>query len=305
MSGSVPRSRTDRRGPATEISDFRFAILVSLPVLAFLLLVVAYPLGYAFWMSFYEIGFFGGYSADFVGLKNYAAVLHDPAFWHSMIVSLRFTAESVVLTLLAGLGLALTLNSGVRRRGWLRAIVIAPWAVSPYGTGIIFSYLAPGQTGIGTVLVNWLGLGGTVNLMDRYVIVEVLAVGNAWNTAPLAAFFLLANMSATPRRLYDLAAIDRMTGWEEFWHVTFPPLRFTLYVFACIETVFSLKILDYIITMSRGGPGDASEVLTYQLYKVSFINLDLGYGAAMSFFLLLLILVTTYLIYLVWGRKLA
>ena len=74
-------------------------------------------------------------------------------------------------------------------------------------------------------------------------------------------------------------------------------------MFACIDTVLSLKILDYIITMSRGGPGDASEVLTYQLYKISFINLDLGYGAAMSFFLLSLILVTTYLIYLVLGQE--
>jgi multiple sugar transport system permease protein len=305
MSGSVTNPRSPRGGAAAEISNFRFALLVSLPVLVFLLLVVAYPLGYAFWMSFYEISFFGGYSADFVGLKNYAAVLHDAAFWHSLVVSLRFTVESVVLTLLAGLGLALTLYSAARRREWLRAIVIAPWAVSPYGAGIIFSYLARGQTGIGTVFAGWLGLGGTVNLMTRDLIVEVLAVGNAWNTAPLVAFFLLANMSATPRRLYDLAAIDRMTRWEEFWHVTFPPLRFTLYVFACIETVFALKILDYIITMSRGGPGDASEVLTYQLYKVSFINLDLGYGAAMSFFLLALILLTTYLIYLVWGRKLA
>jgi multiple sugar transport system permease protein len=304
MPGSVPRARRDCSRPAAEVSDFRFAILISLPVLAFLLLVVVYPLGYAFWMSFHEISFFGGYSADFVGLKNYVAVLHDAAFWHSLIVSLRFTVGSVVLSLLMGLGLALTLYSAARRREWLRAIVIAPWAVSPYGSGIIFSYLSRGQTGIGTVLAHWLGLGGTVNLMTRELIVEVLAIGNAWNTAPLVAFFLLANMSAIPRRLYDLAAIDRMTRWEEFRHVTFPPLRFTLYVFACIETVFSLKILDYIITMSRGGPGDASEVLTYQLYKVSFINLDLGYGAAMSFFLLALILLTTYLIYLAWGRKL-
>jgi multiple sugar transport system permease protein len=302
-SASLPRPPPGR--PAAEASNFRFAILVSLPVLAFLLLVVAYPIGYAFWMSFYEIGFFGGYSADFVGLKNYATALHDPAFWHSLVVSLRFTAESVVLTLAVGLGLALTLYSAARRREWLRAIVIAPWAVSPYGAGIIFSYLARGQTGIGTVIANGLGISGTVNLMTRELIVEVLAVGNAWNTAPLVAFFLLANMSATPRRLYDLAAIDQMTRWEEFWHVTFPPLRFTLYVFACIVTVLSLKILDYIITMSRGGPGDASEVLTYQLYKVSFINLDLGYGAAMSFFLLALIMATTYLLYLAWGRRLA
>jgi multiple sugar transport system permease protein len=291
-----------RRG-AGEISNFQFAALVSLPVLVFLLLVVAYPLGYALWMSFHEIGFFGGYRADFVGWKNYVAVLNDPEFWHSMLVSIRFTVESVILTLLVGLGLALTLNSVARKGQWLRAIVIAPWAVSPYGAGILFSYMGRGQTGLGTFIASALGFDTTVNFLQRNIIVEVLAVGNAWNTAPLVAFFLLANMAAIPKRLYDLAAIDRMTAFETFRHVTLPPLRFTLFVFACIVTVFSLKAFDYIFTMSRGGPGNASAVLTYQLYKISFVNLDLGYGAAMSFFLLALTLIATTLIYLLWGRR--
>jgi multiple sugar transport system permease protein len=291
-----------RRHRSPEISNLQVAALVSLPVLIFLLLVVAYPLGYALWMSLHDIRFFGGYRADYVGLKNYAAVLADRAFWHSTIVSLRFTAESVVLTLLVGLGLALTLNSAARQRRWLRAITIAPWAVSPYGVGILFSYMGRGQTGIGTFIAAGLG-AGTVNLLQKNIIVEVLAVGNAWNMAPLVAFFLLANMAAIPSRLYDLAAIDRMTAWETFRNVTLPPLRFTLFVFACIVAVFSLKALDYIFTMSRGGPGDASAVLTYQLYKISFVNLDLGYGAAMSFFVLAIILLTTGLIYVLWGRR--
>src|SRR5262249_55620263 len=201
------------------------------------------------------------------GLKNYATALADAAFWHSTLVSVRFTVESVIFTLLIGLGLALTLNSAWRRQQWLRALLIAPWAVSPYGAGILFSYMGRGQTGIGTFVATALGFDTTVNFTDRNIVVEVLAVGNAWNMAPLVAFFLLANMAAIPQRLYDLAAIDRLTGWETFRHVTLPPLRFTLFVFACIVTVFSFKAFDYIFTMTRGGPGNASAVLTYQLYK--------------------------------------
>jgi multiple sugar transport system permease protein len=300
---SLTRAEEQARHRRGEISNFQFAALVSLPVLVFLLLVVAYPLGYALWMSFQDIAFFGGYRVDFVGWKNYAAVLSDPEFWHSALVSVRFAVESVILTLLVGLGLALTLNAVGRKGQWLRAIIIAPWAVSPYGAGILFSYMGRGQTGIGTYLATALGFHTTVNFLQRDIIVEVLAVGNAWNMAPLVAFFLLANMAAIPRRLYDLAAIDRMRGFETFRHVTLPPLRFTLFVFACIVTVFSLKGFDYIFTMSRGGPGNASAVLTYELYKVSFVNLDLGYGAAMSFFLLAMILGATTLIYLLWGRR--
>ena len=287
----------------TELTNLQFALLMALPVVCFLLLVVAYPLGYAAWLSFESIQFFGGYQADFVGLDHYRDVLGDAAFWNSTIVSIRFTVESVILTLLIGLGLALILNRPMRGRGLVRAIVILPWAVSPYGAGILFQCLTQGQTGLATAIAHLFGSQDAVNLMARAWIIELLAIGNAWNLAPLLAFFLLASMATTPTRLYDLAAIDRMRRWEVFRHVTLPPLRFTLFVFTCIITVLSLRAFDYIYTMSRGGPGDASEVLTYQLYKISFQDLNLGYGAAMSFYLLALILAATTLLYVLWGRR--
>ena len=287
----------------SEMSDLRFALVISIPVLLFLVVVVAYPLGYALYLSFNEIRFFGGYSAEWVGLANYVKVFGDGAFWASSWRTLLFAAESVVLTLAVGMGLALILRDLPSHWRWLRALIILPWAVSPYGAGIFFSYLGRGQTGIGTAVAAMFGSDATVNFISANHVMKYLAVGAAWNMAPLVAFFLLANMLTTPRRLYDLAKIDRMSWLETFWHVTLPPLRFTLFVFSCITTVLAMKTLDYIFTETQGGPGSASTVLTYTLYKVSFINLDLGYGAAMSFFLLALILGSTGLIYLVWGRR--
>jgi multiple sugar transport system permease protein len=289
--------------PLSEVSDLRFALIVALPVLVFLGLVVVYPLVYAAWMSVETIQFFGGYQTDFVGTDNFRDVLHDVEFWHSTWISVRFTIESVVLTQVIAMALAMLLNRPMRGRWLSRSILILPWAMSPYGTGIIFFYLARGQTGIGTAIAAALGSTDTVNFLNRDFVIELLAVGNAWNMAPLVAFFLLANMATIPRRLFDLAAIDRMTAWERFVHVTLPPLRYTLFVFTCITTVLSLKMFDYIYTLSRGGPGNASAVLTYQLYKISFQDLNLGLGAAMSFYLLALILGSTLLLYVLWGRR--
>ncbi|WP_172327892.1 carbohydrate ABC transporter permease [Mangrovicoccus sp. HB161399] len=286
-----------------ELSNLQFALVVTVPVLLFLLVVVAYPLGYALYLSFHEIRFFGGYSAEFVGLANYKAALADPKFWRSLGLSLRFTVETVVLTIGIGLALALVLRDLKPRWRWLRAMIILPWAVSPYGAGIFFAYFGRGQTGIGTALISAFGFDGTLNLITQAAVIEYLALGAAWNMAPLVAFFLLANMLTTPKRLYDLAKIDRMRSYETFWHVTLPPLRFTLFVFTCISTVLALKTFDYIFTETQGGPGNSSTVLTYLLYQISFVNLDLGYGAAMSFFLLALILGTTGLIYALWGRR--
>jgi multiple sugar transport system permease protein len=297
---SEPAARAQR---STEISTFSFALIVSIPVLLFLLVVVAYPLAYAFYLSFNEIRFFGGYSAEWVGLQNYAQVLSDQSFWSSLGKTFQFTVETVILTLAVGLGLALILKHLPGKWRWLRAMIILPWAVSPYGAGIFFAYLGRGQTGVGTAVSAMFGSSDTINLISSRFVLEYLAVGAAWNMAPLVAFFLLANMLTTPERLYDLAKIDQMSRLETFWHVTLPPLRFTLFVFTCITTVLAMKTFDYIFTETQGGPGGASSVLTYTLYKISFINLDLGYGAAMSFFLLAAILISTGILYFLWGRK--
>lgn len=300
-------AHSDNSAPAphrpAEVSNLSFALIISIPVLLFLLIVVAYPLAYAFYLSFNEIRFFGGYSADWVGLTNYANVFYDASFWSSLGRTFRFTIETVILTLSIGLGLALILKHLPPGWRWLRALIILPWAVSPYGAGIFFAYLGRGQTGIGTSVAAALGSDQTFNLISAGFVIEYLALGAAWNMAPLVAFFLLANMLTTPPRLYDLAKIDQMSHFETFRYVTLPPLRFTIFVFCCITTVLAMKTFDYIFTETQGGPGSASAVLTYTLYKISFVNLDLGYGAAMSFFLLAVILGSTGVLYFAWGRK--
>ena len=246
---------------------------------------------------------FGGYKATFVGAENFSDVIDDRKFKKSLWITVRFTLESVALAMVAGLLIALVLNRKMRFAGLVRTIVILPWCISLYGTGVIFSYLAKGQTGIGTAIAYALGIEEAVNVVNRQWVIEVLAVGNAWNMAPLVALFLLANLKTIPSRLYDLAAIDRMSRVETFLNVTLPPLRFTLFVFTCITTVLSMKLFDFIFVLSGGGPGTASATLTYRIYKESFKDLDLGYGAAMSFVLLALILGTTLLLYAVWGRR--
>ncbi|WP_127144484.1 carbohydrate ABC transporter permease [Pelagibacterium montanilacus] len=289
--------------PRRELSDLQFALVVTVPVLLFLVVVVAYPLGYALYMSFHDIRFFGGYSAEFIGGENYAGVLSDSAFWGALWLTIRFTIVTVLLGLLIGLGLAIVLRDLPPGWKWLRALIILPWAVSPYGTGIFFAYLGRGQTGFGTAFANALGIDEAINFISAQWVIEYLAFGNAWNMAPLVAFFLLANMLTIPKRLYHLAALDRMNRFEQFWNVTLPPLRFTLFVFSCILTVLALKTFDFIFTQTQGGPGNASSVLTYLIYRISFVNLNLGYGAAMSFFLLALILGLTGALFFFWGRK--
>jgi ABC-type sugar transport system permease subunit len=285
------------------MSDARFAFVIGLPVFAFLVLVVAYPLGYSVYMSLHKITFFGGYKTQFAGLENFQKVLADKTFWNALWVTLRFTVESVALTMILGLALALLLNQRFRGAGLVRTMIFLPWCVSSYGAGLMFGQLVKGQTGVFTALSFALGYEQPVDFMSRATVIEVLAIANAWLMSPLVAFFILANLKTIPQRLYHLAAIDRLTRFETFRYVTLPPLQFSLFVFASITTVLSMKLFDMIFVMTGGGPGTASATLTYQIYKRSFKDLNLGYGSAMSFYLLFLILGSTFLLYLLWGRR--
>jgi len=285
------------------MSDTQFALAIGVPVLVFLVVVVIYPLGYAVWMSLHRIVLFGGYRSVFVGLHNFRTALRDGDFWWSSWVTIRFTVETVVLTMLIGLGLALMLNRSIWGGGVVRTLVFLPWCLSLFAAGLMFAYIGRGQTGLGTSIVYALGSSRSVDLMTSALVIEVLAVGAAWTMAPLVAFFLLANLKTIPRRLYDLAALDQLSALETFWYVSLPPLRYTLFVFTSVIAVLTMKIFDFVFVMTGGGPGQASETLTYLIYKVSFRNLDLGYGAAMSFYLLFLIIGSTFLLYLLWGRR--
>ena len=114
------------RQRTAELTNFQFSLLLALPVLVFLVLVVAYPLGYALWMSLHEISFFGGYKATFVGAENFSDVIDDRKFKKSLWITVRFTLESVALAMVAGLLIALVLNRKMRFAGLVRTIVILP-----------------------------------------------------------------------------------------------------------------------------------------------------------------------------------
>jgi len=286
-----------------ELSNYQFAVLLVLPILVFLLALVVYPLGYAAWLSLNQVSFFGGIKFTFTGLDNYKEILSSPNFWHAVKVTFRFTVESLVLTMAIGLAMALTLALPLKRRKIIQTLTIMPWAISPYATGILFKYLLRGKSSFLTALSYSLGINKTVDLLGQKTVVEAVILGNAWNLAPLVGFFLLANILTIPSGLYRLVKLDQLTVLERFKHVTFPYIRYTLFVFANIVTVLSLKAFDYIYVQTGGGPGNASSTITYEIYKQSFINFNLGYGAALSFYLLMLIFLTTTLLYVVWGRR--
>ena len=283
--------------------NLKFALFIIIPTIAFLLTMVVYPLGYSIWLSFHNIKQFGGLKFRNVGLNNYIDVYGDPRFWDSTWVTLQFVFESTLIAIITGVGFALVLSGITRYKLILRTIVILPWGVSLYATGILFGRLLRDRTGVLTVIFEKMGVGMIPELFQAHLAVHMTALAQAWNIAPLVAFFVLTNIETIPPQLYHLAKIDKLTRWQSFWYVTYPQIRFTVFVLTCVVVIFSFKAYDLIAIMTNGGPARATQTLPLELIEVSFIKRNLGYGAAMSVYLLAMIIGSTLLLYFLWGRR--
>jgi multiple sugar transport system permease protein len=260
------------------------------PAFLFLACIVAVPLGQAVWMSLLRIR---GLNTRFAGLANYTRALADPAFWHSLRLSLVFTIVCVVLHVAIGLGLALLLARANRARGVLRVAFLTPWMIAPAIGATIWLWLLEPQFGVANYLlsalgviaspVSWLGTPGTA--FGAVIAVDV------WREVPFVMLLLLAGLLAIPAEQYEAASIDGASPWRRFLHVTLPNLRALLVIASTLDVINTIRQFDIINVMTGGGPVNGTEVLPALIYNTAFRANDLGGAAAIGILLLSVVLV--------------
>ena len=289
-----------------ETTDTQFALALVLPIVLFLIGMVLYPLAYSLWLSVHNVDLrLGLERSSFVGLLQYAKVLQDTRVPHAFLVSIEFSVLAVTVSTLLGLGMALILNETFRGRTWLRLITLLPWAVSEYVTAVLFRLLFNDQFGFINSILYSAGL--TKSYIDFFAdptALPVVAIAFSWHLAPLGAFFLLASLQVVPEDLYRAAKVDGMSSFGRFRHVSLPFLRNALLITIVLCSLFSFTALDIIIMMTGGGPGDVTTTVTYLIFKELFVNLHPDYASALSYFLLICMMVfaTIYFILLTKRR---
>ncbi len=259
------------------------------PVLLFLCAIVVLPLGHAIWTSFHRIR---GLSARFVGLDNYARVLGDEAFWHSLGVSLRFVSISVAMHVLLGLALALALNELRLARTALRILFLTPWMVAPAVGATIWLWLLEPQFGVVNHLLMAAGLIATPVAWlgePRSAFAAVTAV-EIWRGVPFVMLLLLAGLQTIPLEQYEAAAIDGAGPWQRFRFVTLPNLGYLLVVASTLDIINVVRHYDIVGVMTGGGPAGATEVLPALLYNTAFRANRFGEAAAIGVLLLMMVL---------------
>lgn len=217
---------------------------------------------------------------------NFERMLDDPLVWNSVQVTLLFTVATVVLTIAIGLGLALLLASGGPGKALLRAILILPFVMSPALIGVSWRFMFNPEHGLFSALLGSLGTGMTDALGSATLAPWVVVSADVWHWVPYVTLMIMAALATVPQEAREAAAIDGATSWQVFRDITLPHLLPTIAVATVLKCIFSLKAFDLIYTITGGGPGNATQVLSHYVYFQGFKYFDLGYAAALSFLLI-------------------
>jgi multiple sugar transport system permease protein len=246
----------------------------------------------AIWLSAIVVVFFGGV----LGLNTQAegARLSDAVFWTSFGNTLKFVALSTPLIVGVGLLLALFLNRSDRSAGFFRTLFFAPYVFSVSVLTLIWGFLLNPQSGILAAFLSYFGIEPIPWLTDPQLAMPAIVVTTLWWTMGFNMVLFLAGLQDIDPSLYEAATLDGAGTWAQFRHITIPGLERTILLVAILQVIASFQIFGQVYIMTRGGPGGTTRVLIQYIYESGFRDFQLGYAAAMSLFLFVVMLLVSY-----------
>ena len=280
-------------------SDRTLGFLLLAPAFLLLALIVAYPIGKLLWNSLFDLRLSGGdAAARFVGWDNYALVLTDPAFWNATRNTVLITLVTVPGALVLGLGLALLANLPFKRQWPVRLALLLPWALPLSFVGLIFAWFFHTEYGVVNDLLRRVAgfepaREPTMWLLRPPLAFAAICGAIIWKTSSFMALILLAGLQMIPKSLYEAAEVDGASRWQQFCQITLPMLMPSIIVALIFRTITALQTFDIPYTMTRGGPGDATETLAMLIHKTTIDYLDVGYGSTLAVFMFVLSLGVT------------
>lgn len=262
------------------------------PTLFILLAITIFPLGYSLVLSLHAWTMGARQGWQFVGLSNFAMILRaDPYFWTSVRVTLTYVGAAVGLELLLGLGIALLLHKRASGGGTVQTLLILPTMMTPVVVGIVWRLLYNPELGLLNYALSGLGIPRQNWLGDLQTAMAAVVAADVWEWTPFVALVLLAGLRAMPVEPFEASAIDGASSWQVFRYITLPLLRPTLLVALLLRLMDAFKTFDLVFVLTKGGPGMSTEVLSYYTYRYGFKFFHMGYASALSYFLLIIVIV--------------
>ncbi|WP_326799400.1 sugar ABC transporter permease [Streptomyces sp. NBC_01808] len=272
-SGPAEPSARRRGGRTAQERSVRWAGRAFLaPLLVYLLAFYAYPLFRNVDLSLHEytVRSFVQGGAEFTGLANYRDVIGADAFVPALRNTLLFTFVSIAAQYAIGLALAVFFRNGFRLSGLLRGMFLVPWLLPLIVSGSTWSWMLNSDNGIVNSALEAFGIGQINWLTDPGWALTSVIIANIWLGIPFNLVILYSGLQNIPDELYEAAALDGASAWQQFRRVTFPLLRPVSAITLLLGLVYTLKVVDVIWIMTTGGPGTSSTTLAVWSYREAF-----------------------------------
>lgn len=277
--------------------DRRFGWFMTAPGLAALVLVVLFPLFFTIFTSTFEYTLIRPGYDTFVGIDNYRSALAENYFGESIWVTVKFVVAVVLIEFLIGFTVALMLNAVTRFKNIYYPILLMPLLINPVVVAQIWRMFLHPELGIVNYLIGLVGVSKVNWLGDPGIAFWTVVLVDIWHQVSFMIILLLAGLSALPKEPYEAARMDGASTLQSFFHITLPLMRPVIMVTLLIRLIFAIKTFDLIFIMTRGGPGTATDLISYFIYRSAFYGLDIGQASAISVVLLVVVLALTAYLY--------
>ena len=267
------------------------AILFLLPNFLGFLVFIVYPVLKSLYISFFNWDGLG--TKEFIGFQNYIRLFQDSTFQISFLNNLHYTIVTVPLSIFLGIMIALLMNTKMAGIKAFRVIYFLPQVTSMIAIGIVWTTVLANYGPVNQILMS-IGVENPPQWLSSstwaLISVEMVSI---WRSMGYNAIILLAGLQGINAELYEAAKIDGAGVFKRFTKITFPMLSPTIFLCTVLQFISSFQVFDTIMGMTQGGPGRATNVLTYYIYQRAFVDFRFGYASAVAYVLFIIILILT------------
>lgn len=294
MDEAIEKASVAGRVPKRAMSDTWYSLLLITPATIIIIIFAAFPLLYAINLSLRHVDLTSAVGiGPYVGLENFRFALNDQFFWQAARRTVVFAVGAVSVEMVLGIAIAFLLNGLRWGQGIVRSLLILPLAAAPAAVGLVWRYMYHPDFGVYNAIMSMLGLPernwlGAVNLAMPSVIMF-----DIWQWTPFVALIVLAGLQSLPKEPFEAAELDGASTWQVLRRLTFPMLGPVLTLVFVLRSIDAIRLYDAIVSLTHGGPGTATETLTYYLYRLGMKFFRLDQASAISLLFLYVTIIFT------------
>ena len=276
-----------KRASEGKKAEQKLGMLLCAPAVFVMLIVTAYPILYAFYLSFFRADLRTPDANEFIGLSNYVTVLSSSIWWTAFGITLFLTVVGAFLELALGMVLAIVMHRTIVGRGLVRTSALVPYAIVTVVAA--FSWRFAWTQGLG-----WLA-GDAAPLTEKWPSIWIIILAEVWKTVPFMALLLMAGLALVPEDLLKAASMDGATAWQRFWKITVPLIKPSILVALLFRTLDAFRVFDNIFVLTNGANDTSSVSVVAYNNMIRGLNLGIGSTMAVLIFITIAIIATIFI----------